>query len=153
MKTIKQFLAVLIIGGLSLVSLSASAASFSNSVTGVSGYDLVAYHTVGQATKGNGHNVSVHDGVTYLFANADNKKAFDANPEKYLPAYGGWCAFGVSVGKKFVSDPEAWKIVDGRLYLNLDENIQADWLKDVPGRIKAANGHWTKIQNKSPAEL
>ena len=153
MKTFKQFLAALVIGGISLLSLSASAASYDNSVTGVSGYDLVAYHTIGQATKGNGHNVSVHDGVTYLFANASNKKAFDANPEKYLPAYGGWCAFGVSVGKKFVSDPEAWKVVDGRLYLNLDKNIQADWLKDIPGRINAANGHWAKIKNKSPAEL
>ena len=153
MKTIKSLLAVLLISSLSLLSLSASAASYSNSVTGVSGYDLVAYHTAGKATKGNGHNVSVHDGVTYLFANAKNKKTFDANPDKYLPAYGGWCAFGVSVGKKFVSDPEAWKVVDGRLYLNLDKNIQADWLKDVPGRIKKANKHWTKIKHKSPAEL
>ena len=87
------------------------------------------------------------------FANSDNLKAFEANPNKYVPSYGGWCAFGVSVGKKFVSDPEAWKIVDGTLYLNLDKNIQADWLKDVPGRIESANANWTKIANKSPEEL
>jgi len=153
MKHIKTLFALLIATSLSIASLSVNAASSSDSVTGVSGYDLVSYHNASKATRGNGHNVSIHDGVTYLFANADNKKTFDANPEKYLPAYGGWCAFGVSVGKKFVSDPEAWKIVDGRLYLNLDKNIQADWLKDIPGRIKSANENWTKIANKSPAEL
>lgn len=153
MKNIKTLFALLIATTLSLVSVSALAASNTNSVTGVSGYDLVAYHTDGKASRGNGHNVSEHGGVTYLFASAENKKAFDANPDKYLPAYGGWCAFGVSVGKKFVSDPEAWKIVDGRLYLNLDKNIQADWLKDIPGRIKKANTHWVKIKNKSPSEL
>ncbi len=153
MKHIKTLFALLIATSLSFASLSVNAASSSNSVTAISGYDLVSYHNANKAARGNGHNVSVHDGATYLFANADNKKAFDANPEKYLPAYGGYCAFGVSVGKKFVSDPEAWKIVDGRLYLNLDKNIQADWLKDIPGRIKSANENWTKIANKSPAEL
>ena len=153
MKNIKSLLTIVLMSILSFTSLSAMAASYNNSVTGVSGYDLVAYHTEGRPTKGTGHHVSEHNGVTYLFANSDNKKTFDSNPDKYLPAYGGWCAFGVSVGKKFVSDPEAWKIVDGRLYLNLDKNIQADWLKDVPGRIKKANKHWTKIKDKSPAEL
>ena len=152
MKHIKLIFALLIASGLSLAALSVNAAS-SDSVTGVSGYDLVSYHNANKATRGNGHNVSEHNGVTYLFANADNKEAFDANPEKYLPAYGGYCAFGVSVGKKFVSDPEAWKIVDGRLYLNLDKNIQADWLKDVPGRIKTANANWPNIKNKAPSEL
>ncbi|MEM7279932.1 MAG: YHS domain-containing (seleno)protein, partial [Pseudomonadota bacterium] len=72
---------------------------------------------------------------------------------KYTPAYGGYCAFGVSVGKKFVGDPEVWKIVDGKLYLNLDTRIQADWIKDIPGRIKSADKQWTKIASKNPAEL
>ena len=153
MNHIKNLIALLLVTGLSFVSLSVSAASSSNSVTGVSGYDLVAYHSDSAATRGNGHNVSEHDGVTYLFSSASNKKAFDANPEKYLPAYGGWCAFGVSVGKKFVSDPEAWKIVDGKLYLNLDKNIQKDWLKDVPGRINKANANWSNIKNTPASEL
>lgn len=153
MKHIKTIFALLLISGLSFASLTASAAGNENSVTGVSGYDLVSYHSDSTATRGNGHNVAVHDGVTYLFSSAGNKQAFEANPAKYLPAYGGYCAFGVSVGKKFVSDPEAWKIVDGTLYLNLDKDIQAQWLKDVPGRIKTANAEWTKIKNKAPSEL
>ena len=124
-----------------------------NSTTGVQGYDLVSYHTSDGPVRGNGHHLSVHDGVTYLFANKENKQAFDQNPQKYLPAYGGYCAFGVSVGKKFVGDPEVWKVVDGRLYLNLDKNIQKDWEKDIPGRIEAANKHWVKIKDAAPETL
>lgn len=132
---------------------SASAADdYRNSVVGVSGYDLVSYHK-GGPVPGSGHHVSEHDGVTYLFASKGNKAAFDANPEKYLPAYGGWCAFGVSVGKKFASDPLAWRIVNERLYLNLDKDIQKQWLKDVPGRIKTADNNWPGIVDKAPSEL
>ena len=97
--------------------------------------------------------MTLHDGATYLFTNEANKKAFDDNPGKYLPAYGGYCAFGASVGKKFVGDPEVWRIVDGALYLNLDARIQEEWLKDVPGRIEKANSNWEKIRNIPAAEL
>jgi len=95
----------------------------------------------------------VHEGSIYLFATAGNKIEFDSAPEKYAPAFGGYCAFGVSVGKKFVGDPEVWRLVDGKLYLNLDVNIQGEWLKDVPGRIKTANEHWENIKNTPTAEL
>ena len=74
-------------------------------------------------------------------------------PAPFMPAFGGYCAFGASVGKKFVGDPEVWRIVDGTLYLNLDENIQDLWLKDVPGRIRVANTNWTNIKDKAPSEL
>ena len=138
------------------VGLVTSASAVSNiaySVTGVGGYDLVSYHANKRPIRGNGHFVAVHDGVTYLFANEVNKTAFDRNPQKYLPAYGGYCAFGVSVGKKSVGDPEVWRVVDGRLYLNLDVNVQDQWLKDIPGRIKSADANWTKIRDKDPSEL
>ncbi len=85
------------------------------STVAVNGYDVVSYHTEKRPLGGNGHFVSEHDGVTYLFANEQNKARFDSNPEKYVPAYGGFCAFGVSVGKKFYGDPEVWRIVDGKL--------------------------------------
>jgi hypothetical protein len=78
---------------------------------------------------------------------------FEAKPEKYMPAYGGYCAYGVAVGKKFVVDPEAWKIVDGNLYLNLDRDIQKKWLKDVPGYIKKAEANWPKIKDKPASDL
>ncbi|MFK8068066.1 MAG: YHS domain-containing (seleno)protein [Gammaproteobacteria bacterium] len=132
---------------------ASQAGEFSQSVTGVAGYDLVSYHTGKRPVRGNGHYLSVHEGATYLFSSEENKKIFDGNPTKYLPAYGGYCAFGVSVGKKFVGDPEVWRLVDGKLYLNLDENIQDEWLKDVPGRIKSADTHWKKIIDSDPASL
>lgn len=123
------------------------------STTGVLGYDLVSYHTDGKPVRGDGNNLVVVDGVTYLFANEANKKAFEKDPEKYLPAFGGFCAFGVSVGKKFVGDPEVWKIVDGKLYLNLDRNIQKMWFEDIPGNIVKANQNWPQIKDKSPDQL
>lgn len=151
MKAKSILLAVLVSSG--LVTTAVAAPDYASSTTGVAGYDLVSYQNGKRPIRGNGHFLSVQNGVTYLFANADNKADFDRNPGKYLPAYGGYCAFGVSVGKKFVGDPEVWRIIDGALYLNLDENIQDQWLKDVPGRIKTANTNWTKIRNKAPSEL
>jgi len=137
----------------SLATAAFAAPDYASSTTGMSGYDLVSYQNSKRPIHANGHFVSVQDGVTYLFANEDNKGEFDRNPGKYQPAFGGYCAFGVSVGKKFVGDPEVWRIVDGTLYLNLDENIQDLWLKDVPSRIKIANTNWTNIRDKAPSEL
>ena len=149
MNTKSILMAILIWAGLVTVALAAS----QYATPGVHGYDLVSYHTSKRPLRGNGHYVSVHDGVTYLFSSKRNKAKFDRNPGKYLPAYGGYCAFGASVGKKFDGDPEVWRIVNGRLYLNLDENVQDKWLKDVPGRIKAANANWSRIKDKAPSEL
>lgn len=88
-----------------------------------------------------------------MFANKKNRKMFEANPEKYIPAYGGYCAYGVAVGNKFIADPELWMIEDGKLYLNLDTDIQKKWLKDIAGYIDKANSNWMKIRNKTPFEL
>ena len=97
--------------------------------------------------------LTTHEGVTYLFINEDNRKAFERNPSKYAPAYGGYCAFGASVAKKFVGDPEVWRVVNGRLYLNLDTKIQEQWLKDIRGNIKKADANWVKIEDADPASL
>ena len=129
------------------------AANAANSVLGIQGYDPVSYHNSKRPIRGNGHYVAIHDDVTYQFASAENKAQFEKSPEKYVPAYGGYCAFGVSVGKKFIGDPEVWRIVDGRVYLNLDANIQDDWLKNVPGKIKQADEHWRRIAETPPSEL
>ena len=64
-----------------------------------------------------------------------------------------FCAYGVAVGKKFVADPDVWKIVGGKLYLNLDRGIQSKWNKDIPGYIKEANSNWSEIKDKAPSEL
>ena len=103
--------------------------------------------------RGNGYHVTVFEGVTYAFTSKKHRKMFDANPMKYVPAYGAYCAYGVSVGKKFVTDPEVWRIVRGTLYLNLDKKIQRTWGKDIPGNIKNADANWTEIRDKAPADL
>jgi len=120
---------------------------------GVQGYDLVSYQTMGKPTRGNGHNVAEHDGISYQFSSAENKAAFEANPAKYLPAYGGYCAFGASVGKKFNGDPNVWKVVDGTLYLNLDKDIQKKWNEDIPGNISKADTNWVKIKDVPASKL
>lgn len=153
MKSIKRTLATLGVAAVLGVPLAVSATTWSDSTVGVGGYDLVSYHTGKKPLRGNGNHVAVRDGVTYLFASEANQRAFEAAPDRYLPAYGGWCAYGVAVGKKFVGDPDVWKLVDGRLYLNLDTSIQEKWLEDVPGNIAKADSNWPRIRNRNPADL
>lgn len=122
-------------------------------IQAIQGYDPVAYFTKGEAVRGNGNNALVHEGRTYLFSSREHKKLFKENPERYLPQYGGWCAFGVSKGKKFASDATAWSIVDGKLYLNLNKKVQNIWKEDPNARIKEANTEWKTIHNKASSAL
>lgn len=138
---------------LGLLAATAVQADYEHSVPAVQGYDVVSYQTLKRPVRGTGHFAATHNGATYLFSNEENLQTFNANPDRYAPAYNGYCAFGVSVGKKFIADPEVWRVVDNRLYLNLDANIQDAWLEDVPGRIKQANAKWKNIEHKSPADL
>ncbi|MCW8449776.1 YHS domain-containing (seleno)protein [Legionella quinlivanii] len=119
----------------------------------VQGYDVVGYFTDKKPVKGNGDHVVFHDGLNYLFASDEHKKIFTENPEKYLPQYGGWCAFGTSVGKKIPSDPLAWAIVDGKLYLNLNAKVQKIWSKNTQDYINKADNNWLKIKDKAPSSL
>ena len=151
-KAKRFFLSILALGTLA-APLGAFAADVTHSTVGAGGYDLVSYHTSEKPVPGNGNHLATHEGVTYLFVNEDNRKTFERNPEKYVPAFGGFCAYGVAVKKKFVGDPNVWKIVDGRLYLNLDRKIQGIWLQDVPGNIKKAEANWAGIRDKAPADL
>lgn len=120
---------------------------------GVGGYDPVSYFTESKPVRGNGRYTAEYQGVTYLFSSGQNKKTFGKEPRKYLPAFGGYCAYGVAIEKKFWGDPEVWEIVDGTLYLNLDKGIQQEWDKDKPGYITKANSNWNTIKGKSPGEL
>jgi YHS domain-containing protein len=140
-------LAALVMGA---AASPARAADYTHGVTGIGGYDPVAYFTDGKAVRGSGFHVSTHEGVTYLFASEEHRKQFESAPAKYLPAYGGYCAYGVAIGKKFYTDPEAWKVVDGKLYLNLDAEIQKKWQEDIPGFIKKADTNWPDLEDKAP---
>lgn len=117
------------------------------------GFDVVAYFKQAKPVQGDASFAHIHNEATYRFSTEENLAAFKADPGKYEPAYGGYCAYGVSVGAKFDGDPRYWKIVDGKLYLNLNAGIQQAWLKDVPGAIKKADANWPGLASKLPSEI
>ena len=121
--------------------------------TAVSGYDVVAYFTEGKPVEGSGEFTASHNGAEYRFSSAENRDLFSANPDAYAPQYGGYCAFGTAMGRKFDGDPHAWHIADNKLYLNLNKKIQARWKKDVPGFVKGADNNWPIIEGLSDAIL
>ena len=123
-----------------------------NTGLAIRGYDPVAYFTVQKPTPGDFGITAVHDGAIYRFASEENKKAFVANPDKYLPQYGGFCAFGLANGVKVDADPELWTVADGKLYLNLAPKVQSLFSKDVADYIKSANTKWTNLKDVDPLE-
>ena len=108
----------------------------------VKGYDVVAYFTEGRPVPGVPAFEHAVGGVTYRFASAANRDRFAREPQRYLPQYGGFCAYAVSRGYTADTDPEAWRIVDGRLFLNYDRGVQRLWEQDIPGRIAKADENW-----------
>ena len=143
--------------GLALATLAGSAKAETevniNDGYAVHGYDVVAYFTKGQPTKGSDEFQATYDGATYRFASAEHRDAFTANPAKYAPQYGGYCAFGTAMGRKFDGDPNAWKVVDNKLYLNLNKKVQERWLKDVPGFVRGADNNWPIIRSIGDGNL
>ena len=117
------------------------------------GYDPVAYFTEDAAVKGSDAFSAQHEGVTYHFASAGNRDAFLAEPAKYAPAFGGYCAMGTAMGLKLDTDPELFRVVEGTLYLNVAKPAQDRWLEDVPGNIAKANAKWQEIQDIPASEL
>ena len=115
--------------------------------TAIDGTDPVAYFTENKPVKGSSDFAHEWNGATFHFASAESRDLFAANPEKYAPQYGGYCAWAVSQGYTASTDPEAWKIVDGKLYLNYSKSVQQTWEQDIPGNIAAGDGNWPKVLN------
>lgn len=108
----------------------------------LAGHDVVAYFTLGRHAPGLLRIKSVYQGVTFRFANEQHKALFDANPSKYLPQYGGYCANGMAYGIPWGGDADTWLIVDGRLYINGGAASKAAFMLDVPGNILLADKYW-----------
>ena len=121
-----------------------NASSFTG--TAIEGYDPVAYFAEGRPVEGD--SAFAHDwmGATWYFASAENRDRFAADPERYAPQYGGYCAWAVAHGYTAKIDPAAWKIVEGKLYLNYSKEVQADWAQDIPGNITKSDANWPKIR-------
>lgn len=111
----------------------------------IKGYDPVAYFTENKAIKGSSDFVYEHNGARWLFANELHRTAFIANPEKYSPQYGGYCAYAVSTGKTASIKPEFYTIHEGKLYLNYSGYIYKKWVKDKETYIDAADSEWPKL--------
>lgn len=144
--------AILITAAFYLLNLSPASAiepvnKASNGVA-IKGYDPVAYFIDGRPVKGSKDFEYVWMGAKWRFSTAMHRDLFIKAPEKYAPKYGGYCAYAVSQGATADIDPEAWNIVDGRLYLNLSKKIRDKWSNDIPGYIKKADEKWPKILKK-----
>lgn len=138
------------IAALSLAAPMAMAASapiytslFSNAAVG--GYDTVSYFTMGKPVKGKDAFQTEWKGADWYFSSKENLEKFKANPTAFAPQYGGYCAYGVSQNATVKGDPLLWKIVDGKLYLNINRQVVDIWKKDIPGYIKQANMNWPRV--------
>jgi len=119
----------------------------------IQGYDPVAYFLDNQPVQGSHEFTATYKNAIYQFSSAEHRDLFKEDPTAYAPQFGGFCAMGVALGKKFEVDPTAWKLVDGKLYLNLNKDIQQRWSTDISGHIEEAVELWPGIKGKLPQEL
>ena len=113
----------------------------------VGGYDAVAYFKAGRPVAGSDQFSTPYKGATWRFSSKENLEAFRANPTAFAPQYGGYCSWAVAQGYTASGDPEVWKIVNGKLYLNYDRSVQAKWEKDIPGFIAKGDRNWPGVLN------
>jgi YHS domain-containing protein len=127
----------------------------------VSGYDVVAYFDLEQnpvgtaqpaAVRGNSAYTAEHNGAKWAFSTAENRDKFVADPDKYTPRFDGHCAYGVTKGGKVPANPHLWRIVDGKLYLNITKNVVGFWEEDVPGNISLGNKNWQDLESASASD-
>lgn len=150
-RTLLSFLAIIALSATAMILPQAAQAkeqiytgTFSSDA--VSGYDTVAYFTDGKPVKGNKKFKTSYKGTNWLFSSQKNLDAFKASPEKYAPQYGGYCAYAIGEYNDLVSaDAKIWKIVDGKLYLNYDADIQKKWASKQPEYIKKGDANWPKL--------
>jgi YHS domain-containing protein len=148
----RQWLTVMAVAALIVtLPLAAEAAgpvNLNNQGVALQGHDPVAYFVAGRPVKGAPEFSAKSNGALYWFSSAANLQAFQADPERYEPQYGGYCAYGVAQGAKPDIDPNAFAIVDGKLYLNLSPGVQKRWQADIPGHITQATKNWMTLKDQ-----
>jgi YHS domain-containing protein len=146
----KRF-SVLVFLGVAALSASAQNKSLLNldrHGLAIQGYDPVAFFTENKPLKGKPNFTSVRQGATYQFASAENKSLFDRDPAKYEPAFGGYCAYGVSRNKLVGVEVDAFQIVEGRLLLQYSKGVRTDFNKDTKGNLAKADQNWPGLVEK-----
>ena len=114
----------------------------------IRGYDPVAYFKEGKPVRGSEEYSFTWKDANWLFSSKENLDSFSQNPEKYAPQYGGYCAYGLSEGHKAPTDPNAWTIIDGKLYFNYNLKVKEMWIKETAQRIEMADKNWPELKSK-----
>lgn len=146
MKKILFFLSTILI--ISLNATAQKSAVFVDNNVAVHGYDVVAYFKDNKPVKGKKELSYNWNNATWYFSNKENLADFKTAPEKFAPQYGGYCAYGTSEGHKAPTQPDAFSIVNGRLYFNYNKDVQIMWLKDATKLIEKADKNWQDIKDK-----
>ncbi len=144
----KQILLSLFVVFASLIVSAQKSEVFIESGVAIQGYDPVAYFTEGKPVQGNDRLVYNWNGARWYFSNQQNLDSFKTNPDKFSPQYGGYCAYGMFHGHKASTDPDAWTIVDGKLYLNHDLKVRELWKDKRDEKIEIADKNWPDVKNK-----
>lgn len=131
---------------LSFVSAGFAAEIFTTNGVAVNGYDPVAYFTDRKPVKGSDKYTATYQGATFHFASAAHRDTFTANPGNFAPQYGGYCAFGTAQGHKATTEPQAFTVVDNKLYLNYNDSVLKTWRQDVSGNIDKADTNWDTVK-------
>ncbi|MFQ5755372.1 MAG: YHS domain-containing (seleno)protein [Acidiferrobacterales bacterium] len=118
---------------------------FTTSNGAIRGYDPVAYFSQAKPVKGSKQYALEWNGASWHFASAENRDRFRADPKKFAPQYGGYCSYAVANGYTASTDPQAWSIVNGKLYLNYSLGVRERWRQDIPGYISQANNNWPGV--------
>lgn len=132
---------------LSFFSKGQSSEVFATHEGAIRGYDVIAYFTENKPVKGKKEFSASHLGETWYFASAENLKTFQSSPEKYIPQFGGYCAYGMSRGYKAKTEPDAWTIVDGKLYLNYNVDVRKTWNEKQGELINKGNANWPTVKS------
>ncbi|NVK33237.1 MAG: YHS domain-containing protein [Rhodobacteraceae bacterium] len=145
--------ALLSTGSLTTFAQADEVSSFVTNGTAIGGTDPVAYFTQGKPVQGSDEFTATYDDVTWKFSSSENRDLFIANPSKYAPQFGGFCAFGVSKGYKVPIVPEAWSIVEGKLYLNNSLSVQERFQSNSEELIDHARLNWEIVKDKRPEDI
>ena len=143
--------AIIVVGYIlfaSLAAISQKSAVFNPSEGAIHGYDPVAYFNESKPVKGEMKYSYTWNSATWYFSNQQNLDSFKLSPEKFAPQYGGYCAYGLADGHKAPTDPAAWLIADGKLYLNYNKSVQQMWKKKQAAYIEAADKNWPALKDK-----
>lgn len=151
-QSIKTILAITFVGLSSFAEAGFDTETDKNGVI-LAGHDVIGYFTAGKPVLGNADYTAVYNDAIYRFKSAENRDLFNQTPEKYAPQYGGFCAYGMTFGKKFEIDGKAFEIVDGKLFVNKNQDVYKAWAEAVPKHISEANQQWPSVELTNPDHL